>query len=154
MKRLLVVVLLIFVNPAAAQTKSGWTVPAEKPCVAFISESSNSANDEPAKEPLRTAVTLSGDFDFYANAHGSCWRVRVIGMSIEEKNGGTVLGYVVAWVVTDPSGMFVDHGLSTSPTDRTGFDSAMRAAAASTVQDIRFRTKLQRELNASHSEKP
>jgi hypothetical protein len=75
-------------------------------------------------------------------------------MSIEDKDGGPMLGYVIAWVVTDPIGMFVTHGLSTSPTDRTGFDSAMRAAAASTVEDIRFRTKLQQELKTSHSEKP
>jgi hypothetical protein len=49
-----------------------------------------------AKEPLRTAVTLSGDFDFYSDPHASCWRVRVIAMSIEDKDGGPMLGYVIA----------------------------------------------------------
>jgi hypothetical protein len=42
----------------------------DKPCIAFAPGSSSATTDIYARDPLATAVTLSGDFGFYSSHRG------------------------------------------------------------------------------------
>jgi len=57
---------LLLAGTAAAQTAVS-----EKPCVSFVPESTSPSNVF-AKEPLRDAVMLSGDLEFYAGGREGC----------------------------------------------------------------------------------
>ena len=67
-----------------AQTLAAQNPPPAKPCIAFSPESSSPTN-ELAKQPLQSAVTLSGDFDFYDARHDGCWNVHVIALPVANK---------------------------------------------------------------------
>jgi hypothetical protein len=92
-----------------------------------------------ARDPLATAVTLSGDFEFYASPHPGCWTVNVIALELSME-GGSRSGYAVAYTVTNPHEVEVGFALQVGP-DRDVLERAMRAAAASAIQDIRFTRK-------------
>ena len=113
----------------------GQTAISEKPCISFVPES-QSASNVYAKEPLQAAVMLSGDFDFYPDAHEGCWSVRVISLPVVSAKGKRV-GYAISHTVTDPKGMEVGHALTFGP-DSTIFVQAMRKAVADAIRNIRL----------------
>jgi hypothetical protein len=122
----LLLVVLIVCLAAVAQ---------DKPCIAF-SPDSVSETETYAKDPLATAVALSGDFIFYSSHHYTCWNVHVLAMPVN-MTGGTRVGYAISYTVTDLSGGEVGHGLLFGP-DNNVFDKAMRDAAADAIKDIRL----------------
>jgi hypothetical protein len=70
---------------------------------------------------------LSGDFSFANTPKSGCWQIHVLVRNlVTEANYHT--GYVVSYVVLDPSGMCVYHGVAAGP--QSIFDDAMRKAAA------------------------
>jgi hypothetical protein len=109
----------------------------QKPCIAFAPESPSATTDIYARDPLATAVTLSGDFGFYPSQHYGCWNVHVLSMPINLE-GGRVIGYAISYTVTDTSGVEVGHALQFGPETTTVFEMAMRSAAADAVKDIRL----------------
>lgn len=107
----------------------------EKPCISFKAESSSPSNIY-AKDPLREAVMLSGDFDFYGETQEGCWTVRVISLPVVSVKGKRV-GYAISHSVTDPKGLEVGHSLAFGP-DSTVFVQAMQKATAEAIRNIRL----------------
>ena len=107
----------------------------EKPCIAFVAADDNDPYVQRARDPLRTAVTFSGDLDFYPAYKASCWRVHVIAAAIKHENGSHS-GFVVCYIITDPAQIFVDQGLHIGRNEEV-FEDAMRKAAAKTIKHIR-----------------
>jgi len=105
-----------------------------KPCIAFDGGGPETI-DSMAREPLSTAVTLSGDFEFSSSSRTGCWTVNVLSLVVRSGSGVQV-GYAVSYTVTDPSGFEVNHYLMCGQEDI--FDGAMRKAAADAVKNIRF----------------
>jgi hypothetical protein len=118
---------------------------ADKPCIAFSSGDSTETNNY-ARDPLATAVTLSGDFRFYPSQHATCWNVHVLSAPLESE--GRPLGYAISYTVTDPSGVEVGYGLLIRH-DTTVFDIAMRNAAAAAVKDIRLTQSMSQPTTAT-----
>jgi len=106
MTRIWLLLLLLIVDTAVAQS----VTPAGKPCIAFSPGSDPSGSDMLAKDPLATAVTLSGDFEFYASDHDTCWTVHVLSMPVHLE-GGIPIGYAVSYTVTDPHMLQIGHAL-------------------------------------------
>jgi hypothetical protein len=130
MKRLCLLVLLLAPGLALCQDTHE--------CIAFAPASSDSVTNL-ARDPLATAVTLSGDFRFYPRAHFECWQVHVLSIPVTVVGGEG--GYAVSYTVTDLGGVEVGFGLQVGP-DRDTFDRAMREAAKDAITDIRFKRKL------------
>jgi hypothetical protein len=107
----------------------------KKPCIAFFSESDSPTNPL-AREPLQSAVMLSGDFDFYASRHDECWNVHVISLPVTNAKGKEI-GYAVSHTVTDPHNVEVGHALTFGP-NRSAFLQAMRRATADAIRNIRL----------------
>ncbi len=105
-----------------------------KPCIAFVSDSSTGEQQQ-ALEPLRTAVTLSGDFDFYPVYHIGCWTIHVLAIRTSSQ-GGIQTGYAVSTVVLPPSAYLAGHEMMVAP-DTSVFDTTMRDEAAAAIRDIR-----------------
>lgn len=122
--------LMLLVPTVFAQTANP-----EKPCISFVAESSSASNLY-AKDPLRNAVMMSGDFEFYENAHEGCWSVRVISLPVVSAKGKRV-GYAVSQTVTDGKGIEVGHALTFGP-DQAIFVQAMHKAAADAIRNIRL----------------
>src|ERR1700691_2757232 len=131
MKRVWLIFLLLIVHSAAAQNATSG-----KPCIAFSPGDESAGTDGLAKDPLATAVTLSGDFEFYASSHAACGTVEVLSLPVQLENG-VPIGYAISYTVTDPKSIQIYHGLQCGP-DRNAFEQAMRKAAAEAVKDIRF----------------
>jgi hypothetical protein len=106
----------------------------KRPCIAFSSESTSPTNML-AKDPLETAATLSGDFDFYASHQEGCWNVHVISLPVMSGKGKRI-GYAVSHTVTDPQNIEVGHALTFGP-DQDIFLQAMRKATADAIRNIR-----------------
>ena len=106
----------------------------EKPCISFLPEST-SATNEYARDPLQSAVMMSGDFEFLMGGHDGCWAVHVLSLPVTNSKGKRI-GYVISHTVTDPKGMEVGHALTFGP-DSEIFAQAMRKAAADAIRDIR-----------------
>jgi hypothetical protein len=104
---------------------------AQKQCIAFSSD--NSQTSHFSQSALQTAVTQSGEFDFYPNEHGGCWAVHEISSAVT----GTK-SYAISWVVVDPHNGFITHGLDLGP--ENVFSRAMNTAAAAAIKDIRAKT--------------
>lgn len=132
MKRFGLLLLLLIVDVAVAQNGT----PAGKTCIAFSSDSDSSGTNIFARDPLATAVTLSGDFEFYASDHYTCWTVHVLSIPVY-REGEMQIGYAVSYTVTDPRSIQVGHGLLFGP-DRDTFERAMRNAAADAIKNIRL----------------
>src|ERR1700751_5491516 len=81
-----------------------------RPCIAFSSESTSPTNML-AKDPLETAATMSGDFDFYASHQEGCWNVHVISLPVMSGKGKRI-GYAVSHTVTNPQNIEVGHALT------------------------------------------
>ena len=128
MKQLCLLILLL-AHTVAAQNVN------KRPCIAFSPESTSSTNAL-AKDPLEAAVTLSGDFDFYASRHEGCWNVHVISLPVMSGKGKRI-GYAVSHTVTDPQNVEVGHALTFGP-DQDIFSQAMRKAAADAIRNIRL----------------
>jgi hypothetical protein len=107
-------------------------------CIAF--SPSDSSSSMLAKDPLSTAVTLSGDFDFYPSSHLGCWEVNVIALEATTQDGLRV-GYAVSYTITNPSGVELDFALRFGP-DQAVIERAMRDAAADTIKHIRVIRKV------------
>lgn len=125
--------LLVFslsVFSAIAQTQTS-----KKPCIAFAPESDSPTNTF-ARDPLESAVMLSGDFDFYAGRHDGCWNVHVISLPVKSAKGKPI-GYAVSHTITDPHDVEVGHAL-TFGSDRDIFLQAMRRATADAIRNIRL----------------
>lgn len=136
MKRLWRVLLVLIVNAAIAQNAA-----AGKPCIAFSSNSDSASNANLlAKEALSTAVTLSGDFQFYESPHQGCWTVHVISLPMSNE-ARMPIGYAVSYTVTDPNEIELDHVLLVAP-DNSVFERAMRQAAVSAIKSVRLWERL------------
>jgi hypothetical protein len=122
--------ILMLMSTVAAQTAA-----AGKPCISFIPESTSPTNMH-AKEPLRAAVMLSGDLDFYASAHEGCWAVHVISLPVISGKNKRI-GYAISHTVTDPKGVEVGHALTFGP-DPDIFAKAMHKATADAIRNIRL----------------
>jgi hypothetical protein len=129
MKRLLPLALLLTGIAVSQNVTTG------KPCIAFSPQSISSTNTF-AKDPLKAAVMLSGDFDFYPIDHDGCWTVHVLSLPISSAKGKN-MGYAISHTVTDPQGVEIGHGLTFGP-DRDIFGQAMRKATADAIRDIRL----------------
>lgn len=129
MKALCLVIVLL------AQTVAAQNTTEQKPCIAFSPEST-SPTDAFAKDPLESAVMLSGDFVFYTRPHEGCWNVHVLSMQVATATGKN-MGYVISHTVTDPQNVEVGHALIFGP-DRDIFLQAMRKAAADTIRNVRL----------------
>jgi len=121
---------LLLAGTAATQTAVG-----EKPCVSFVPESTSPSNVF-AKKPLRDAVMLSGDLEFYESGREGCWDVHVLSLPVISNNSKRV-GYAISHTVTDPKGVEVGHALTFGP-DRDIFVQAMHKAAADAIRNIRL----------------
>lgn len=130
MESLPVLLLMLLVHSLSAQTAIS-----EKSCISFVAESASPSNIY-AKDPLRDAVMLSNDFEFFADTHEGCWSVRVISLPVVSAKGRRV-GYAISHTVTDPKGMEVGHSLAFGP-DSTIFIQAMHKAAAEAIRNIRL----------------
>src|ERR1700683_4607621 len=106
MTRIRVLLLLLIVDVAVGQS----VTPAGKPCIAFSPGSDSSGSDVLAKDPLATAVTLSGDFEFYPNDHDACWTVHVLSLPVRLESGMPI-GYAISYTVTDPHMLQIAHAL-------------------------------------------
>jgi hypothetical protein len=126
------------------------SVAQEKPCIAFSSADSTETNIY-ARDPLASAVTLSGDFGFYSSQRSTCWNVHVLSAPVTM--GGSAVGYGISYTVTDPSGVEVGHGLLIGH-DTAVFDTAMRNAAADAVKSIRFMQSLAQPTKPTSAQKP
>jgi hypothetical protein len=142
MNRLWLLLLLLAPNLALCQD-------ATRECIAFepihsgFSAGSGADVADSARAPLATAVTLSGDFEFYTSAHSGCWTVHVIALELRTE-GGSRAGFAVAYTVTNPHEVDAEFALQSGP-DQAVFERTMRAAAASAIQDIRFTRKLNQQ---------
>ena|SRR5215471_1551105 len=134
MNRLLLFILLL---TEAVVAQGG------KACIAF-SPDSTSATNALAKEPLEAAVTLSGDFEFYASRHDGCWSVHVLSLPVTSAKGKSI-GYVVSHTVTDPQSIEVGHALTFGP-GQDIFLQAMNKAAADAIRNIRLTRSISRSL--------
>ena len=123
-------VLSLSVLSAIALTQTS-----KKPCIAFAPESDSPTNTF-ARDPLHSAVTLSGDFDFYEGRHDGCWNVHVISLPVKSAKGKPI-GYAVSHTITDPRDVEVGHALTFGP-DRDIFLQAMRRATADAIRNIRL----------------
>lgn len=121
---------LLLAGTVAAQTTGS-----EKPCISFVPESTSATNAY-AKEPLHTAVMLSGDFEFYAGGHDGCWAVHVLSLPVITGKNKRI-GYAISHTVTDPKGSEVGHALTFGP-DSDIFVQAMHKAAADAIRNIRL----------------
>ena len=124
----IVCLAVILTAVAAAQNAA----PAQKPCVAFASESSSTAHF--SQDALQAAITQGGDLDFYPAQHAGCWTVHEISATL----GTTPQGYAISWVVTDLHDLYVAHGLNLGQQDQ--FTKAMQSAAAAARKDISTQT--------------
>jgi hypothetical protein len=121
--------VLLLTNMAAPQNTT------ERPCVAFSPQSTSSTNAF-AKDPLQSAVTLSGDLDFYPSQHDGCWTVHVLSLPISSAKGKS-MGFAISHTVTDPQSVEVGHALTFGP-DRDIFAQAMHKAAADAIRNMRL----------------
>ena|SRR5215469_500090 len=137
MNRLLLFILLLTEAVVAQGANRG------KPCIAF-SPDSTSATNALAKEPLEAAVTLSGDFEFYASRHDGCWSVHVLSLPVTSAKGKSI-GYVVSHTVTDPQSIEVGHALTFGP-GQDIFLQAMNKAAADAIRNIRLTRSISHSL--------
>jgi len=118
----------------------------KKPCIAFFPESDSPTNAL-AREPLQSAVMLSGDLDFYASRHDGCWNVHVISLPVQNAKG-KAMGYAVSHTVTDPHDVEVGHALTFGP-DQSTFLQAMRRATADAIRNIRLNLPAQKTPDKS-----
>lgn len=130
MKPLRLLTLLLLIPAVNAQNAM-----VEKPCISFVPESTSPTNIY-ARDPLRDAVMLSGDFEFYSGTHAGCWNVRVISLPVVSAKGRRV-GYAISQTVTAPKGMEIGHALTFGPESGT-FVQAMHKAAADAIRNIRL----------------
>lgn len=130
MKRFWLLILLL------ADSLAAQNVITENPCIAFSPESSSPTNSF-AKQPLETAVMLSGDFEFYAARRDGCWNVHVLSLPVTNAKGKRI-GYAISHTVTDPQSMEVGHALTFGP-DQDIFLDAMRKAVADAIRNIRIK---------------
>ena len=104
---------------------------AEKPCIALDDKSPDTVTTHLTYHALiETAVTLSGDVDFFSIPHKGCWTIKVLAMKFEPP----LRGYTLSWVGLDPHANFLYHGVTTGADDI--FEQTMQAAA-STITRIR-----------------
>jgi hypothetical protein len=125
---------------------AGQTQASGRPCIAF-SPQSDSPTNMFAREPLQSAVMLSGDFDFYEGRHDGCWNVHVISLPIKNAKGKE-MGYAISHTVTDPHDVEVGHALTFGP-DRDSFVQAMRKATADAIRNIRLTLPAQKPSDGS-----
>jgi hypothetical protein len=135
MKRLCFLIVLL------TQAVMAQEAPPEKPCIAFSPESASPTNAF-AKEPLESAVRMSGDFEFYASHHEGCWNVHVLSLPVTSAKGKP-MGYVVSHTVTDPQSIEVGHALTFGP-DQGIFLQAMNKAVADAIRNIRHARSISR----------
>lgn len=102
---------------------------AQRQCVAFSPE--NSSTSHFSQNALQSALTQSGDVDFFSSEHAGCWTVHEISSSVST----SPQVYAISWVVTDVHDLYVGHGLNIG--QQAEFTKAMQAAAAAAIQDIR-----------------
>src|SRR5215831_18458826 len=86
---------------------------AKKPCIAYVPESTSETNNY-AKEPLQSAVMMSGDLEFFEGSHDDCWTVHVLSLPVTTAKGKQV-GNTISYTVTDPKGVEIGHGLTFGP---------------------------------------
>jgi hypothetical protein len=118
-----------------ACTAGAQTTVTAKPCITFVPESTSETNTY-AKEPLQSAVMMSGDFEFFVGNHGGCWAVHVLSLPVRNAKGKRV-GFVISHTVTDPKGMEVGHALTFGPSSDI-FVQAMNKAVADAISNIRL----------------
>jgi hypothetical protein len=105
---------------------------AEKPCIALDDKSPDAVTTNLTYHALiETAVTSSGDVDFFSTPHKGCWTIKVLAIKSEPPQRG----YTLSWVGLDPHGNFLYHGVTTGAEEI--FEQTMRSAAASTITRIR-----------------
>ena len=101
---------------------------AEKPCIALDDQSPDAETTDLTRRALvGTAVTSSGDVDFFSTPHDGCWTIKVLAIKFEPPRRG----YVLSWVGLDPHSNFLYHGVTTGAEDI--FEQTIRSAAASTI---------------------
>ena len=104
---------------------------AEKPCISLDDKSPDVATKDLTHRALiETAVTSSGDVDFFSNPRNGCWTIKVLAIKFEPP----LRGYALSWVGLDPRGNFLYHGVTTGAEDI--FEQTIRSAAASTIARI------------------
>lgn len=144
MKRLWVLILLL------TEALGGQNLTTSRPCIAFSPQSTSPTNTF-AKDPLEAAVSLSGDFEFYATQHEGCWNVHVLSLPVSSAKGRPI-GYVISHTVTDPQGIEVGHALIVGP-DQNIFVQAMRKAAADAIRNIRLKKSVSQYPPTTHEPK-
>jgi hypothetical protein len=83
---------------------------AEKPCIALDDKSPDAVTTNLTYHALiETAVTSSGDLDFFSTPHKGCWTIKVLAIKFEPPQRG----YTLSWVGLDPHGNFLYHGVTT-----------------------------------------
>ena len=103
----------------------------EKPCIALDDKSPDPITTDLAHHALvETAVTSTGDVDFFSSPHNGCWTVKVLAIKFEPP----MHGYALSWVGLDPHGNFLYHGVTTGTEDI--FEETIRSATASTLTRI------------------
>jgi len=115
----------------------------QRPCIELIANSSQ-VELESIKTSLSTAVTLSGDFDFFPQKRSdrSCWSVHILSMWLTTV-GGSQRGFVVSFATTDPDSKLVGHGIDVGP-DNGIIDRSMRSVVASAVEDIKLSERMKK----------
>lgn len=126
---------LIALTILLATAVAGQSALAKKPCISFVPESTSATNTY-AIDPLHSAVTTSGDFEFFVASHDGCWAVHVLSLPLVSAKGKHV-GYVISHTVTDPKGIEVGHGLTFGPNSDI-FVQAMYRATADAIRNIRL----------------
>jgi hypothetical protein len=134
------VCLLILLSAGTAFTQ---TDQIQKPCISFVSDSTSPTNTY-ARNPLESAVMLSGDFEFYVGGHDGCWEVHVLSLPVSSAQGKRI-GYAISHTVIDAKGLEVGHALTFGP-DADIFVKAMHKAAADAIRNIR----LERSSSQTH----
>ena len=103
---------------------------AEKPCIVLDDKSPDPVTTKLTYHAfVETAVTSSGDVDFFSTPHKGCWTIKVLAIKFEPP----ARGYMLSWVGLDPHGNFLYHGVTTGAEDI--FEQTMRSAA-STIKRI------------------
>ena len=135
---LFIVVRLFLFNPLAHGQNMQ-----QRPCIQLIANSSQ-VELESIKTSLSSAVTLSGDFEFFPQRRfdRSCWSVHILSMWLTTV-AGSQRGFVVSFVATDPDSKLVGHGIDVGP-DNGIIDRSMRSVVAFAVEDIRLSERMKK----------
>ncbi len=122
MKRLFAIACVLIASIANA---------AEKPCIALDDKSPDSVTTHLTHHALvETAITSSGEVDFFSTPHKGCWTIKVLAIRFDPP----LRGYALSWVGLDPQGNFLYHGVTTGAEDI--FEQTIRSSAASTLARI------------------